>query len=274
MSRKRSETAAPTQRLNKAIAERTKLSRREADRAIQEGKVKVGHHTETNPARQVSADDKLFYNGRFLKEPTGEYTVIVYCKPKGELVTKKDPQGRTTIYHGLPSRFGHFMPVGRLDFASEGLLILSDSVRVVDALMKSSLPRVYNIKIDGPVTDAMTAAMNEGHFAEDATAGGHEYSGITSMEFAPFDAFKVLKNAQNYSRLRVTIREGQNRELRRFFGSFGRQVMDLKRVAYGWVELNALPEGKVRYLDKKEYDKLHAFLKHAQKETDNAETDV
>jgi len=90
---KKSKKDIETIRLNKAIAERTKLSRREADKAIQEGKVKVGHHTETNPARQVTTEDKLFYNGRFLKEPTNEYTVIAYCKPRGELVTKKRPQG-------------------------------------------------------------------------------------------------------------------------------------------------------------------------------------
>ena len=266
--------ALPTQRLNKAIAERTKLSRREADAAIQEGKVKVGQHVETNPARQVSAEDKLFYNGRYLKEPTSEFTVIAYCKPKGELVTKKDPQGRKTIYDGLPKKYGHFVPIGRLDFASEGLLLLTDSSRVADTLMKSSLPRVYNIKIDGPVTDSMITAMKEGHFVEDAKAGAHEKTDITAMEFAPFEDFKILKNGAKYSKLRVSITEGKNRELRRFFGSFERKVLDLKRVAYGWVELNALPEGKVRFLDKKEYDKLHAFLKKSKKDVANAEADL
>ena len=72
----------------------------------------------------------------------------------------------------------------------------------------------------------------------------------------------------------LSITEGKNRELRRFFGSFERKVLDLKRVAYGWVELNALPEGKVRYLDKKEYDKLHAFLKKSKKDVANAEADL
>ncbi len=264
----------PAQRLNKAVAERTKLSRREADQAIQDGKVKVGHHVETNPARQVTADDKLFYNGRFLKEPSKEFTVIAYCKPKGELVTKKDPQGRKTIYDSLPHKYSHFVPIGRLDYASEGLLLLTDAARVADALMKSSLPRVYNIKIDGPVTDAMIMAMKEGHFAEDATPGAHAKTTITTMEFSPFEDFKILKNGPKYSKLRVTISEGKNRELRRFFGSFERKVLDLKRVGYGWVELNALPEGKVRFLDKKEYDKLHAFLKKSKKDESNAEADL
>lgn len=257
-----------TTRLNKAIAERTKLSRREADKAIQDGRVKVGRHTETNPARQVSGDDKLFLDGRFLKEPSSEFTVIAYCKEKGELVTKKDPQGRKTIYDTLPKRYSHFIPIGRLDFASEGLLLLTDSAKVAEALMKSSLERVYNIKIDGPITDDMIRAMKEGLYAEDASKGGHEKSTITSMEFAPFNDFKIAKSSKNYSKLKVSISEGKNRELRRFFGYFERKVLDLKRVAYGWVELSALPGGKVRFLDKKEYDQLHKFLKQARKEKD------
>jgi len=271
--KKKIETVETT-RLNKAISERTKLSRREADKAIQDGKVKVGHHIETNPARQVGPEDKLFYNGRFLKEPSSEYTVIVYCKPRGELVTKKDPKERKVIYDTLPKKYAHFIPIGRLDYASEGVLLLTDSAKVADALMKSSLERVYNIKIDGPVGDDMIQAMKEGLFVEDASKGAHSHSKIKSMQFAPFNEFKVVKTGKNYSKLRVSISEGKNRELRRFFGFFDRNVLDLKRVAYGWIELNNLPEGKVRFLDKKEYDQLHKYLKTAKKEAHDAQTDL
>lgn len=264
-----------TTRLNKAIAERSKLSRRDADKAIQEGRVKVGRQTETNPARQVTADDKIFLDGRFLKEPTSEFTVIAYSKQKGELVTKKDPQGRKTIYDTLPKKYSHFIPIGRLDYASEGLLLMTDSAKVAETLMKSSLERVYNIKIDGPITDEMITAMKEGFFAQDASKGAHERSTITSMEFAPFNDFKIGKNSQSYSRLKVSISEGKNRELRRFFGYFDRNVLDLKRVAYGWIELSALPGGKVKFLSKKEYDQLHKFMKQSKKEKhEDADTDL
>lgn len=269
-------TTEETTRLNKAISERTKLSRRDADKAIQEGKVKVGRAVETNPARQVAADEKLFFNNRPLKEPTSEFTVIEYCKPKGELVTKKDPKGRKTIYDSLPKKYNHFIPIGRLDFASEGLLLLTDSAKVAEALMNSNLERVYNIKIDGPITEEITEAMANGMTIDDASKGAHEYSKITSMQFAPFNDFKVLKNSPKYSRLKVSISEGKNRELRRFFGFFDRKVLDLKRVAYGWMELNALPEGKVRFLEKNEYNILHKFLKQSKKEKGkkDAETDI
>ena len=247
-------------RLNKYISHNTTYSRREADRLIQEGHVKVNRKVVTEPFYDVQDGDKVFLKGKLVK-PKGEYTVIVYNKPKGELVTKKDDRGRRTIYDSLPAKFKHFIPVGRLDFASEGLLLLTDSPKVAQALMEGDLPRVYNVKIKGEVTPQMEQAMREGLELADATAGGHEKSKIESMRFAPFFAYRIDKNAPTYSRLKVALREGKNREIRRFFAHFGKDVVDLKRVEYGWVKLNALPTGKTRYLTKDEYKKLKAYLK-------------
>lgn len=252
-------------RLNKAIASRSKYSRREADRLILEGRVNLGRTKIEDPATQVEPDADLFIDGKRLAQKAENYTVIIYHKPKGELVTKRDPEGRRTIYHGLSSRFAHFVPVGRLDFASEGLLLLTDSPEVADALMNSDEERIYNIKIDGPVTTEMEAAMNEGLELEDARAGGHEKSGIRAMSFAPFAGWRIEKNHPRYSRLKLALTEGKNREIRRFFAYFGRQVLDLKRVSFAKISLNALPVGKTRFLDKKEYDWLHEFLKHTQR---------
>jgi len=247
-------------RLNKFISHNTPYSRREADRLIQEGKVRIGRRVVTEPYYDVQPGEKVFVKGRPVKQKRG-YTVIVYHKPKGELVSKRDDRGRRTIYESLPAKFRHFIPVGRLDYASEGLLLLTDSPKVAQALMESDLPRVYNVKIKGEVTPQMEAAMQEGMELEDASAGAHEKSEIKKMRFAPFYAYRVDKNSPTYSRLKVALTEGKNREIRRFFGHFGKDVVDLKRVRYGWVELNALPKGKVRYLNKKEYAKLHQFLK-------------
>ncbi len=247
-------------RLNKYISHNTTYSRREADRLIQEGEVKVGHKVVKEPFYDVKEGDRVFVKGKPLK-PKEEYTVIVYNKPKGELVTKKDDRGRKTIYDSLPGRFRHFIPVGRLDYASEGLLLLTDSPKVAQALMEGDLPRVYNVKIKGEVTPQMEQAMREGMELTDATAGGHERSEIKSMKFAPFFAYRIDKNAPNYSKLKVALLEGKNREIRRFFAHFGKDVVDLKRVEYGWVKLNALPTGKSRFLNKEEYKKLKAYLK-------------
>lgn len=249
-------------RINKFISHYTKYSRREADELIKSGEVKLGRQILKDLAYEVKDDDSIFVKGR-LVEKRNEITVIVYNKPKGVLVTKKDDRGRTTIYHKLSGKYRHFIPVGRLDYASEGLLILTDTPEVAQILMESSLPRVYNIKIDKPFSLDMSEAMKNGLILEDASAGGHEKSKITGMKFAPFEKFEVRGEGKNFTKLRVTINEGQNRELRRFFAHFGAKVLDLKRVAYGDIELNNLPTNKTRYFSRKEYDNLHKFIKQA-----------
>lgn len=253
-------------RLNKYISHNTKYSRREADRLIEEGEVTLDKKVLKDFAYEVKESDIIHVKGKLVKKrQTGEVTMVVYNKPKGVLVTKKDDRGRTTIYHKLPGKFRHFVPVGRLDYASEGLLLLTDAPEVAQALMESPLDRTYNIKIDKPLTEEMMQAMQEGLILEDARAGAHEKSKITSMEFSPFAYYEVRSQGKNFTKLRVTITEGKNRELRRFFGHFDAKILDLKRVGYGGVELNNLPENKTRYFSRKEYDDLHQFMKRKKK---------
>lgn len=253
-------------RLNKYIAHNSRYSRREADRLIEEGEVQVNRRVLREYGYEVQPDDRVVVKGRpVVPRKRGEVTMVVYNKPRGVLVTKKDDRGRATIYHKLPGKFRHFIPVGRLDYASEGLLLLTDNPEVADRLMRSALPRSYNLKIDKAVSEEMLRAMEEGMVLEDAREGGHEKSRITRMEFAPFLDVKIRGVSAGHSKLRVTIAEGKNRELRRFFAHFGAKVLDLKRVAFGWVELNNLPENKTRYFTKREYETLHQFLKEARR---------
>ena len=247
-------------RLNKYISHHSKYSRRDADKLIEAGEVSIDKKTIRDFAYDVQDDDKIFVKGKLIK-PSNELTIIVYNKPKGTLVTKKDDRGRTTIYHKLPGKFRHFIPIGRLDFASEGLLLLTDNAEVATALMESKLDRTYNLKLDKPVTDEMIAAMKEGLVLDDARAGAHEKSKIFSMEFAPFAHFEIRGEGKNFSKLRVTIREGKNRELRRFFAHFDAKVLDLKRVSFGGIDLNNLPTNKTRFFTRREYDDVHEFMK-------------
>jgi 23S rRNA pseudouridine2605 synthase len=252
-------------RLNKYIAHYSTYSRREADQAILDGYVRIDGEVETNPAIQVDERNaNVMISGNKIV-PNDQFTVIVYNKPRGELVTKKDPQGRKTIYDSLAKQYRHYIPVGRLDFASEGLLLLTDASRVATALMTSKMERVYKIKIKGPVTDAMKVAMGEGLELEDASAGAHEYAPEGPMSFAPFYAYQVQKDQGDYSILKVAIGEGQNRELRRFFAHFGAEIVDLKRLSFGGIELNNLPTGKVRFLERSEYSNLREFLDAVEK---------
>ncbi len=126
--------------------------------------------------------------------------------------------------------------------------------------MESNLERVYYIKIKGIVNEAITNAMKEGFFIEDARAGGHKDSNIISMEFAPFLWYKIQKQNGIYTTLKVAINEGKNRELRRFFAHFSSEVVDLKRVEFGGISLD-IALGKSRFLTKSEYHSLHTFLR-------------
>ncbi len=251
-------------RLNKFISHNSKYSRRDADKLIEEGEVTINRKVVKEFGYEIEADDFVAVKGRAVKTRE-ELTVIVYNKPKGVLVTKRDDRERTTIYHKLPGKFRHFIPVGRLDFASEGLLILTDSPSVAEKLMKSQLSRTYNLKLDKPVSDEMIEAMKEGLVLNDARAGAHANSKITSMEFAPFDDFVVRGEGKNYTKIRVTISEGKNRELRRFFAHFGAEVLDLKRISFGEIELNNLPTNKTRYYTRREYSDLYTYLKQETK---------
>ena len=252
-------------RLNKYIAHNSSYSRREADKAIQEGYVRINGEVEENPATQVQEGVDIVYVSGKQVSVRDKYTVIVYNKPKGELVTKSDPRGRKTIYDSLEKKYKHFIPVGRLDFATEGVLLLTDASKVATALMNSGLERIYKVKIKGEVTPDMEDAMLKGLELEDASAGAHSHSKITSMTFAPFLGYKIQKNERNYSILKIAIAEGQNREIRRFFAHFGAEVADLKRISFAEVELNNLPSGKSRFLSRSEYSALATFMRGEKK---------
>ena len=189
-------------RLNKFISHHTTYSRREADKLIFDGKVKINGKIVTNPAYEVQNGDKVAVNGKPVKKST-KYTCIVYNKPRGELVTKKDDRGRKTIYDSLPKKYKHFIPVGRLDFASEGLLILTDSPKVATALMNSDLPRVYKLRIKGNITPEMEKAMQEGIVV--GKEGAHEKASDEKIELKPFLSYQIIKNDPKYSTLKVAI---------------------------------------------------------------------
>lgn len=248
-------------RLNKFISHNSKYSRREADKIIAEGRVKINKQVVSDLATKVKDTDIVMIDSKLIKsEPNKMYTVLVYNKPKGELVTKNDPQGRKIIFDTLGAKYKHFLPIGRLDYASEGVLLLTDSVEVANELMHSDLQRVYKIKVDGPITKQVEDSMLNGLELEDASKGARKDSKIRSMRFAPFLGYKIDSNKDNFSKLKVSINEGKNRELRRFFAHFNLNVMDLKRVEYGGISLNNLPTGKSRFLSREEYRNLKDYI--------------
>ncbi len=249
-------------RLNKFISHNSKYSRREADTLISSGKVTINGKRVDKLSTTVNKSDEVKILKQVIKEDKNRvYTVIIYNKPKGELVTKNDPKGRKTIFDSLDKKFKHYTPIGRLDYSSEGLILLTDSVDIVNALMHSTLERVYKIKVQGQILRNIEDAMRNGLILEDAKAGAHKNSTIQSMNFAPFLGYDILTNKDTFSKIKVAISEGKNRELRRFFSHFDLDILDLKRLSYGGISLNNLPTGKSRFLSKSEYKDLRDYLK-------------
>ena len=253
-------------RLNKFISHNSRFSRREADELIKAGKVSIDGKVIGDLSTKVGYKTIVKVNGRSVKvDFTRAPTVIIYNKLKGEIVSKKDPQGRKIIYDTIPKKFSHFISIGRLDYASEGLLLLTDDPSIATALMTSNLERVYKIKIEGEILKSMISAMDNGITLDDATAGAWDNTKTINMEFAPFLGYQIQTSTGKYSKLKVAISEGKNRELRRFFAHFGAKVTDLKRVSFGGINLNNLPSGKVRYLERDEYENLRHYMKEQTK---------
>lgn len=253
-------------RLNKFISHNSRFSRREADELIKAGKVSIDGKVIGDLSTKVGFKTIVKVNGRTVKvDFTRASTVIVYNKLKGEIVSKNDPQGRKIIYDTIGKKFSHFIPIGRLDYASEGVLLMTDDPKIATAIMTSDLERVYKLKIEGEVTKAMISAMDNGITLDDATAGAWDNTKTINMEFKPFLGYQVQTSTPKYSKLKVAISEGKNRELRRFFAHFGSKVVDLKRVSFGGINLNNLPSGKVRYLESDEYENMRDFMKQQSK---------
>lgn len=248
-------------RLNKFISYNSGYSRKEADKLIKDGLVKVNGKVVMEDFFEVDVkNSKVFVKNKRIYQKK-DFTAIVYHKGKGELVTHKDERGRTTIFHKLPSRFSRFNPVGRLDYASSGLLLLVDSPVIADFLMQSNLEREYLLKIKGKITNEVIEAMKNGLEIKNCTKGAHAKTTIKDMSFSPFLDFNISEPSGGYQKLKVLINEGKNRELRRFFGYFDLEVVELKRVAFGIIELGMLKEGKWRFFENSEYEKLREFLK-------------
>ncbi len=253
-------------RLNKFISHNSRFSRREADELIKAGKVSIDGKVIGDLATKVGFKTIVKVNGRTVKvDFTRASTVIVYNKLKGEIVSKNDPQGRKIIYDTIGKKFSHFIPIGRLDYASEGVLLMTDDPKIATAIMTSDLERVYKLKIEGEVTKAMISAMDNGITLDDATAGAWDNTKTINMEFKAFLGYQIQTSTTKYSKIKVAISEGKNRELRRFFAHFGSKVVDLKRVSFGGINLNNLPSGKVRYLERDEYENMRDFMKQQNK---------
>ena len=219
------------QRIAKLIAASGLCSRREAERWISEGRVQVEGVVVTEQGAQAEAQ-QVTVDGKKLPKLQAA-RLWKFHKPKGVMTTRRDPEGRATYVDLLPLELKQLHPVGRLDFNSEGLLLLTN-----DGALKRSLElpaqgweRVYRVRFKGVLNKATLAALAKG-----VTVEGVKYRPI---KVKPEPGEKANQWAE------VTLTEGKNREIRRVFAHFGHPVSRLIRIAYGPHRLENLAPGAV-----------------------------
>ena len=234
------------ERIQKVLAKAGQGSRREMERAIENGRVQVNGEV-AKLGDKVSAKDELRLDGKKISVETEKVRrVLIYNKPEGEICTRKDPEGRHTVFDRLPRIPGErWIAVGRLDINTSGLLLFTNDGELANRLMHPShqIEREYAVRVLGDVQQEHIDAMCEGVELEDGPAK------FTDVQF--FDG----KGSNLW--FHVVIMEGRNREVRRLWESQGFQVSRLKRVRYGSVFLDSdVRAGTWQEMAKKDIDQL------------------
>jgi 23S rRNA pseudouridine2605 synthase len=222
----------------KVLARAGVCSRRDAERLIAEGRVRLNGRVLDTPAVKVTAQDKLAVDGKPVAtaEPTRLWR---YHKPAGLVTTHSDPAGRATVFQHLPGDLPRVISVGRLDLASEGLLLLTNDGALARRL---ELPangwlRRYRARAFGRVEQAELDKLKEG-----VTVDG--------VRYGPIEATLERGGASN-AWITLSLTEGKNREVRRVLDALGLKVNRLIRVAYGPFQLGALAPGAVEEIPRK-----------------------
>ena len=220
------------ERIARHLARAGIASRREAERLIEAGQVRLNNAPVTHPATFVAAGDIVTVAGRPVAE--AERTRLWrYHKPDGLVTTHRDPEGRPTVFAALPAALGRVISVGRLDLTSEGLLLLTNDGALARRL---ELPatgwlRRYRVRVHGRPDTAALAALANGITVE-------------GVRYGPIEAALDATKGEN-AWLTVSLREGRNREVRRVMTALHLPVSRLIRVAYGPFQLGNLPRGAV-----------------------------
>ena len=226
-------------RINKFLAEQGISSRRGSDQIIAEGRVTING----KPAKagdDVAADDVVMVDGKILSHKV-KYEYYLLNKPKGYVCTVSDDKGRKTVMDLLPAGAGRVFPVGRLDYDTEGMLILTNDGDLAYRLTapKNEIPKTYLVRIEGTITDQQLNRLRAGVEIE---------RGVVTNKCK----ITVTETSKTYTKLRVVLTEGKNREIRKMFEVVGKNVDFLKRLKIGELTLTGLDRGAVRRLTPEE----------------------
>jgi 23S rRNA pseudouridine2605 synthase len=238
------------ERLQKILSQAGVASRRHAEQIIREGRVTVNGAVITELGSKADFDtDHIKVDGRLLHAPK-HLVYIAMNKPNNTVTTVTDPQNRATVMDLLGKVKERVYPVGRLDYHSEGLLLLTNDGEMANAIMSSAthLPKTYLVKVNGALSSEQ----------EERFRRGVPISGRRTLPAG----MKLVQAAEN-PWYEVRLFEGRNNQIRIMFKHFGRLVEKLKRVRIGPLELGALKPGQYRYLDTEEVGKLQRALRRA-----------
>lgn len=240
--------------LDRALSKLGLCSRTQARVLIENGKVRVSGAVRTNPGFQVFPEKSRIEIDGAAARVTERVYMVLY-KPRGVVTTRADERGRATVFSLIPAdehkRWGHLSAVGRLDFATSGLLVITNDTQFAAWLTDpaNAIPRVYAVSVRGEVTESKVERLRNGII--------HDGDGLRA------EGVELRKASGKESHLIVTLCEGKNREIRRMFDSLGNEVTRLKRVAYGGLELGNLRPGEYRILSVDEVKKaFSSFLKN------------
>ncbi|NBD22627.1 pseudouridine synthase [Paenibacillus glycinis] len=235
------------ERLQKILAQAGVASRRKCEELILSGKVQVNEETVTTLG--VKADpavDVITVNGRRIRSESKLYLML--HKPKGVITSASDPQGRKIVSDYLPGIKERVYPVGRLDYDTEGLLLLTNDGEFANLLTHPShhVPKTYWATVKGVPHGSALERLQQGILLEDGMTAPAE------VEYHDVDTEK------NQATITITIYEGRNRQVRRMFDAINHPVILLRRIRFGELGLHGLARGKFRHLTPKEIQELRA----------------
>lgn len=231
-------------RINRYLALCGFGSRRAVEDLIRGGAVEVAGEIVFDLSRQIAEGEKVLVLGKAAVPPK-EHEYVILNKPKGYLCSASDPYDRPTIYRLMPAAYKKLHYVGRLDYNSRGLILLTNDGGMTHALIHPSreLPRTYKVWTRKRLAQRDADALLDG-----VDIGGGETAAAASIRHVD-DHFEVV------------LLEGKNREIRRMMEAVGYRVVDLQRIRFGALELGDLPEGKYRRLAAPEITRLHGKKK-------------
>ena len=230
-------------RINKYLAGCGIAGRRASDEMVKEGRVKVNGKTVTELGFSIDEyNDSVTVDGKKVKYKRRDYYIMLH-KPKGYVCTAKDEFGRKTVFDLIDIN-ARLFTVGRLDYDTEGLLLLTTNGDIAQKIThpKSKVTKTYVIKIEGEISEAELQKLRSGVL-------------IDGTKTAPAKA-KLLESDDKFSKIELVITEGKNRQVRKMLESIGKIVVFLKRTAEGEIKLGGLSRGKYRYLNDKEINYL------------------